>query len=242
LGQGFEVASIKASPVGPAGFRGGCHGIDSVYAPVQAASAPPLGRCIVTDARLSHLVYLAWEMHSMNYIKSGPEWIAGGDERFNVDAKAEDPRKTTERQLLEMLQALLVERFQLKYHREPAEQSGFALTVAKNGPKFQEAKRAGAEFDFGPNGKPGRGQPRTIRGRALTMPKLVDLLTTLGEHGPGVDKTGLAGVYDFTLNWDEDAGPTLDVALREQLGLRMEAQKVPVSYFVIDSARRPSAN
>ena len=51
-----------------------------------------------------------------------------------------------------------------------------------------------------------------------------------------------AAVYDFTLTWDEDAGPTLDVALREQLGLRMESQKVPVEYFVIDSAQRPSAN
>jgi uncharacterized protein (TIGR03435 family) len=42
--------------------------------------------------------------------------------------------------------------------------------------------------------------------------------------------------------WDDDAGPTLDVALQEQLGLRLESQKVPVAYFVIDSAQRPSAN
>ena len=57
-----------------------------------------------------------------------------------------------------------------------------------------------------------------------------------------VDKTGLDGEYDFTLNWDEDEGPTLRTAVEEQLGLKLEPQKVPVSVFVIESARKPSAN
>jgi uncharacterized protein (TIGR03435 family) len=55
-------------------------------------------------------------------------------------------------------------------------------------------------------------------------------------------RTGLAGFYDFTLAWDDDLGPTLPMALRDQLGLHMESQKVPISYFVIDSAQRPSEN
>jgi uncharacterized protein (TIGR03435 family) len=74
------------------------------------------------------------------------------------------------------------------------------------------------------------------------MAMFLRLLSTFGGQGPGIDKTGLEGVYDFTLSWDDDAGPTLPVALREQLGLRMDPQKVPVSYFVIDSAQRPTAN
>jgi uncharacterized protein (TIGR03435 family) len=49
-------------------------------------------------------------------------------------------------------------------------------------------------------------------------------------------------VYDFTLFRDDDAGPTLSTALREQFGLRMELQKVEVSYFIMDFAQRPSAN
>jgi len=238
----FEVASIRPSPDGPNGVRGGCHGIDSVYTPVQAASAPPLGRCIITDARLSHLVSIAWRIQAMAYIHSGPDWIARGDERFHVEAKAEDPSKATEQQLLEMLQGLLVERFQMKFHRESKEEPGFALTIAKNGPKLQESKQARGDFNFGPNGKPARGQPGVIVGRGLRIQALVDILSGFGGRGPGVDKTGLTGLYDFRLNWDEDAGPTIDVALREQLGLRMESQKVPVSYFIIDSAQRPSAN
>jgi len=71
---------------------------------------------------------------------------------------------------------------------------------------------------------------------------LVGFLSTFGGHGPGVDETGLTGVYDFTLMWDEENGPTIQTALREQLGLRMEMKKVAVSYFGIDSAQRPSPN
>src|SRR5690242_13519283 len=51
----FEIASVKPSPPGPNGVHGGCHGVDSVYTPGQAAAAPPLGRCVIGDARLSHL-------------------------------------------------------------------------------------------------------------------------------------------------------------------------------------------
>jgi uncharacterized protein (TIGR03435 family) len=74
------------------------------------------------------------------------------------------------------------------------------------------------------------------------MERLAAFLSSFGNHGPAIDKTGLTGVYDFTLEWDEDNGPTLAAALREQLGLRMEPQRVPVSYFVVDSAHRPSNN
>ena len=74
------------------------------------------------------------------------------------------------------------------------------------------------------------------------MRELVSMLSVFGDRGPGVDRSDLAGLYDFTLSWDNEAGPTLETALREQLGLRMIAAKVQTSYFVIDSAKRPSEN
>jgi uncharacterized protein (TIGR03435 family) len=238
----FEVASVKPAAIG-GGVHGGCHGVDSVYTPGQVNAAPPLGRCVIGDARLSHLVSIAWGMQTMEMIKSGPDWIARGDERFNVEAKAENPSKATEEQLLDMLRSLLVERFQLKFHREPTERPGFALRVAKNGAKLQESARQDPDISFGPGqGKPAPGRPAMFIAQRQSIGRLVDFLSTFGGRGPGVDETGLKGVYDFTLHWDDDAGPTLDVALREQLGLRIESQKVPVSYFVIDSAQRPSAN
>jgi uncharacterized protein (TIGR03435 family) len=238
----FEVASVKRSPE-LNGFSGGCHGIDSVYTPAQKAEAPPLGRCIITDARLSHLVYIAWGMQTMQLIHSGPVWIAGGDERFDVVAKAEDPLKTTEQQLLTMLQTMLIERFQMKFHREPVETSGFLLTIAKNGPKLHQSASQDSDLSLvSGEGKPAPDRPVSLRAKRYSMAMLVKYLSTFGGRGPGIDKTGLTGLYDFTLAWNDDAGPTLTTALREQLGLRLELAKVPVSNFVIDSAQRPSGN
>jgi uncharacterized protein (TIGR03435 family) len=57
-----------------------------------------------------------------------------------------------------------------------------------------------------------------------------------------VDKTGLTGHYDFELTWSETSGSSLFVALQEQVGLRLEAQKVPTEVLVIDHAEKPTAN
>jgi len=240
----FDVASVKSADEGSSGVSGSCHGIDSMYTPDQKTSMPSLGRCVITGARLSHLIDTAWGLNSMALIKSGPDWIARGDKRFNVVAKAEDPAKATEQQLLAMLQTLLVDRFQLKFHFEATEMPGFALVAAKNGTKLQESKSQDAGVTFGAKAqsKPVQGQAIVLKARKYSMAMLADLLSRIGGIGPGIDKTGLHGVYDFTLSWDDDAGPSLSTALREQLGLRVESQKVPVSYFVVDSAQRPTEN
>lgn len=236
----FEVATIKPAPPGPYGVRGGCHGIDSVYSPAQQSEAPPLGRCVVTDARLSHLVGVAWDVE-MNMLKTGPDWMQRGDDRFNVEAKADSPTTTTEKELLQMLQALLIERFHMKYHLQPVQMDGFALTVAKGGPKLAPSKSEDAGMAFGPDGKPVRGAG-VFKAKKISMKELTRMLSLFGERGPGVDRTGLTGVYDLTLTWDNDKGPDLDTALHEQLGLRRQSEKVSTSYFVIDSAQKPSAN
>lgn len=238
----FEVASVKRAAPGNNGVSGGCHGIDTVYTPGQRADAAPLGRCAINDARLAHMVSIAWGLDTMQMIKSGPDWIQRGDERFNVVAKAEDPSKATEQQLLTMLRNMLVERFQMKFHREPAEAQGFALIVAKNGPHLDASKSEDAVLSLGKGGKPAPGQPVALRARRYSMAMLVNFLSTFGGHGPGIDKTGLDGLYDFALAWDDDAGPDLATAPREQLGLRMESQKVQIANFVIDSAQRPTEN
>jgi uncharacterized protein (TIGR03435 family) len=236
----FEVGSIKLAKEGFGAVRGSCHGIDSVYTPAQQASAAPLGRCVITDGRRSHMVGIAWDI-TMNMLKTGPDWIQRGDERFNLEAKAENPTKTTEKQLLQMLQALLIERFQMKFHLEPVLLPGFGLTVAKGGSKLKESKSQDTDDSFGPKGKPGRDRGMFVA-RRYSMREFVRMLSAFGDRGPGVDRTGLTRLYDFTLTWDNEAGPTLETALREQLGLRMESEKVPASYFVIDSAKRPSEN
>ena len=237
----FEVASVRVSSSGANGVRGGCHGIDSKYSPKELAAEPPLGRCVITDGRLSHLIYIAYGLRSIGSIKGAQDWVINGYDRFTVEAKAEDPTKATEQQLLGMLQNLLIDRFKLKFHLESKDMPGYALIVAKSGPKLQESTSEEVGTSFGAAIKPMPGQPVTLTARKYSIGMLTDLLSQIGP-GPMMDRTELHGVYDFKLAWDEAAGPSLSTALQEQLGLKLESAKVPVSFFVIESAQKPTEN
>jgi uncharacterized protein (TIGR03435 family) len=243
----FEVASIKVATSGLNGFGGGCRGIDSVYGAEERARGgiPPLGRCVITDARLSHLIGIAYGV-SMQALDTAEDWIQRGDLRFDVQAKAENPASATRQQLLTMLQNLLVERFQLKFHQVTKDEPGFALVVARNGPKLRTSTSVDEKLTFiGPNGeevpKPVSNAIR-VNARKCSMSALKDVVAFAGNLGPGVDKTGLVGVYDFTLSWNEEDGPSLATALRDQLGLQVRPEKVPVTRFLLDSAKKPAVN
>ena len=243
----FEVASVKVATSGSNGVRGGCRGVDSVFSAEeqQRGGIPALGRCRITDARLSHLIGIAYGV-SMQMLDTGPDWIQRGDLRFDIEAKAENPASATRRQLLTMLQNLLVERFQIKFHQVTKEEPGFALLVAKNGPKLRASTSEEQKLTFiGPNGeelpKP-VSRAIKVNARKYSVSGLKDLIAFVGDIGPGVDRTGLGGVYDFTLSWNEEEGPSLASALRDQLGLEVRREKVPVDRFVLDSAQKPTPN
>jgi uncharacterized protein (TIGR03435 family) len=231
----FEVATIKpAEPGNLKGYRGGCRGIDTKTA--GDAADIPLGRCVVSDARLSHMITMAWSLKTISMIQNAPDWVIGTDERYNLQAKAED-QKATEAQLLEMLRALLVERFHLKYHREDREEGGYALVVAKGGPKMEKS----SDTDVATLGPFNKANPTiTISPRKASMASLAQFLSTFGP-GQVKDETGLDGLYNFHLTWNETEGPSVFSAI-QTIGLRLESRKVPVSYFVIESAQRPGAN
>jgi uncharacterized protein (TIGR03435 family) len=186
------------------------------------------------------MIGIAFQVGSMGYIKGAPDWSSSGD-RFSVDAKVEDPTKATEAQLLQMLQGLLIERFHMKFHRESRDMPGYALTATKNGPKLQTAKGEDVEFTFGAGGKPREGQPTCLTAHKWPISMLASILTQMGK-GPVVDKTELTGEYDFKLCWNDTDGPSLFSALQEQLGLKFEAQRVPVSFFIVESAQKPAEN
>jgi uncharacterized protein (TIGR03435 family) len=227
--QTFEVASVRPATGGYNGFSGGCRGIDS-----RGSSSVPLGRCVISDARLSHMIGIAWDVSMLN-LKTRPDWVQRGMERFNVNAKAENPRTTTDEDLHKMLRALLIERFKLKYHLEDRTESGYALMVSKKGPKLQ---RSTAEHPGIDGGKPTKGRPIVLSLRKVSMAQLAEILSGYGS-GPTIDKTGLTGEYDIKLNWDDNAGPSIYSALQDQLGLRLQPQKVISSLFVVDSAQKP---
>jgi uncharacterized protein (TIGR03435 family) len=190
---------------------------------------------------LSHVINIAWNINNMQLIKSGPDWIARGDDRFDIEAKAENPDTATEEQLLQMLQNLLIERFHLKFHQESVANSGFGLVVGKKGPKLKESTADEAKLLVA-GGKPMPGQPVSLTARKYSIPMLANLLSQTGM-GPVTDESGLKGEYDFQLAWDDNAGPALSSALQDQLGLRLESKKaVPVITMVVDSAQKPDAN
>jgi uncharacterized protein (TIGR03435 family) len=237
----FEVASIKPTKFST-GVMGGCHGRDAHFHPGDDQSTVPMGRCVFTAGRLTHIMAIAYNL-DVNRITRRPDW--DGPLRFDVEAKAENPSATQE-ELLEMLRNLLADRFKLKTARETKQESGYVLVIAKNGPKLKQA-RPGEDEQFTLRGirinkldaVDGKLPLNTITGQNTSIHRLMDALA-LAVRAPVVDRTGLMGSYDFTLRWEPDeevAGP-----LQQQLGLRLDAQKVPVEYINIVSAEKPTEN
>ena len=192
----YEVASIKRNKSGP--------GIIKLDFPPNGFTA--------TNVTLDMLVQEAYGVEDVQ-ISGAPSWFKS--EWYDVEARVDSSvadrlRKLTEDQRTAeqhpMLQALLADRFKLTLHRESKELPGYALVIAKNGPKLQEAK-PGDTYPNGLVGLDGRGAPLTMRvGRgliicqALPVEGLVHALTLQLER-PVLDKTGLKGIYDFTLHW-----------------------------------------
>ncbi len=196
----------------------------------------PICRCVITDGRLSHLILTAWQLETTSTIRNAPQWVIGGDERFTIQAMAED-RGATEAERLAMLRQMLMDRFELEYHRQNLEESGYALVAAKGGVKMVLS----GDHDVTGLDRSNKGDPTvTISAHRYSMAGLASLLSTF-DPGTLKDETGLDGFYNFDLTWNETDRPSVFSAI-QKIGLRLESCKVPVSYFVIDSAQRPGDN
>jgi len=178
-----------------------------------------------------------------------PEAVSGGD-FYEIVAKAAGPVTSDEMRI--MLQALLVDRFKLKTHRETKEMSAYALVEAKGGHKLKEAAMAdgvGVLPVQGPN-------KMALSGQSATLDQLAMFLSG-PLRAPVVDMTGLKGRYDFEFdltNFVPNEGkeraegePPLDpvailqLALPKQLGLKLEGRKMPIEMLVIDHIERVPA-
>jgi bla regulator protein blaR1 len=206
-----------------------------------------------------------------------PKWVAA--DRYSIEARAETGNRTKDQMRL-MVQSLLADRFQLAAHFEAREVPVFELRLAKAGqpgPKLI-SHADGATCDR-PGTSPGDGLPGfpgdchslsaidkpgtmliLVGSRDVTMDVLAGGLSTLMSSGVGrpvIDKTGLKGRFDFTLEWAREprgpaasdspapaapTGPTPIEALRDQLGLKLEPTKASLPILVIDRVERPSEN
>lgn len=219
----FEVASVK--PSGPD---------DRMMFRLQ-----PGGRYIATAVTLKTIVSNAYATPEFS-IRGSPAW--GGSEKYNIEAKVGIPLKPwpdSTRQLSEMLQSLLEERFRFAFHRETRQEIIYELVTAKGGPKLQAAKEGES---------PGFGT-EIGRMRSMAVPLSVFTATLSDMLGRTVlDKTGLTGKFDYTVSYAPDGAPpdddrpSLFTALEQQLGLRLESAKGPVEFLVIDHAEKPDTN
>ena len=67
----FEAATIKPTKLVNTGVKSGCHGIDSKFAPRDLAATVPLGRCVISSGRLSHMIGVAYNL-PMDVLQGGP--------------------------------------------------------------------------------------------------------------------------------------------------------------------------
>jgi len=194
-------------------------------------------------------------------IAGGPDWI--NDDRYDIDAKAGDDADRA--RLMQMLQNLLEDRFQMRVHRESRETPVYLLSVGKNGPKLARSGDGGCPAADTPvaTGRAGAterpcGQIRIsssaagvrMEGDRVPVSELLRVLA-VALNQPVLDKTALSGVFDVRLQFKDEppgappsdsSGPSVFDAVKEQLGLKLEAGKGPVEFLVIDHVERATAN
>jgi uncharacterized protein (TIGR03435 family) len=223
----FAVATIK--PHDPASSR---QGFDATG-----------DRFIIRNQSVATLIMFAYSIHPRQIVDA-PDSLF--HDRYDIEGTTDTPGEPSLRQQQEMLQKLLADRFQLKFHREKRELSVYAIQIAKGGPKLKPAANPDAQPDQEGNG---HGTEQTVTYTSADMANFI-----LGEQfyldRPLVDQTGLKGRYDFSIRYtydevhstDPNAPPGLFTAVQEQLGLKIEATKAGVDVFVIDHVEPPSAN
>jgi uncharacterized protein (TIGR03435 family) len=228
----------------------------------------------VENGTVSALIRFAYNIKSDDQLPRERGWI--GTERFDIDAKIADSQVEAMKTMLPdqrfeqyrmMVQSLLADRFKLQSSRQMKEIPVFALVVAKNGPKLT---RVDVSLEPQMQHMPtlSGGSRGALVARAVSMALFTNWLSGRDDIGGRVvvDETGLAGSYDFTLNWtldstraamssansasqgpgisatQESAGPSILTAIQEQLGLKLESTKAKVEALVIDHVERPSEN
>jgi uncharacterized protein (TIGR03435 family) len=236
----FEVATIKPA-------------VDS---PGRYIRMQSVNRFYAKGFTLNALVAAAYSL-TPRAISGGPAWT--DSDLYDILASTPGDIQPNLDEQMAMLRKLLTDRFQLTFHREPKELPVFALTTAKGGPKLKPSTAPPSELPYLINTvypEEKGGVRILLPARNATMMQFAAMLQRAVLDRAVVDQTGLSGRYDFDLEWTPDENqfggnlprsvdatrPSLFVAMQEQLGLRLEATRGPVSALVIDRVERPSEN
>ena len=237
---GFDVATIKPSEPGSQGKVIGFQGT----------------HFHAVHMNMNDLVAFAYGMHTKQIV-GAPDWF--GADLFDIDGVPDVPGVPTLHQQEMMVQKLLPDRFQLKFHHEQRKLAVYIITTAPGGPKMTKTA-------LGPSDQQGFGL-RGLGDLVVTNMGMAEFAAWM-QNGvmdkPVVDHTGLTDKYDFNLKWtpdesqfaqfrgvganvpapgnDPNAPPSLYTATKEQLGLKFEAGEAMDDVIVIDHVEKPSPN
>jgi uncharacterized protein (TIGR03435 family) len=242
----FEVATVKVNKDGHSG---------------SLVRTP--GGLTATNADFTRLMEMAFQTRLLD-LSAVSESLRS--ERFDIVAKASG--RVVGDQYWDMLRLLLEQRFELKHHTQKKSTQLYALMPVQSGtslgplgPKISRSPDSDCPVE--PTGSNFCGvsvQPGRMIGQRVTMVRVARELSAFTDR-PVQDQTGLSGSFDFQLTWTPDenvstdgrvkllngaaldaSGPSLCLAVREQLGLKFQATRGQVEVLVIDHAEQPREN
>jgi uncharacterized protein (TIGR03435 family) len=199
------------------------------------------------------LIQLAYGLRG-DRIQGGPDWI--NSDLYSVHAKAEANVSQKMREMStrnaealgrQMLQSLLIDRFNLKVSQSTRSGTVSSLIVGKNGPRLHPS-------DLPKGDLPQPVPPIQVTNGVMafnhaSIDFLVNLLSQITQQEIS-NETGLVGVFDFSLHFRQERpgrptdldAPTLEEALSEQLGLKLTTKKGMVETISIEHIDRPTEN
>lgn len=217
----FEVASVKRSRT------------------VSYDNIIGSSRLMLSSRTLKGLIRLAYGIENFQ-IAGAPAWFDSN--KYDIVAKASHDVSRPE--LMLMLRSLLAERFHLVAHPEKRDVAVYALVVDGKSARLRASPPGTPQLTDVPEITT---RPRTTSvkstGRNATMKQLAAWISIQVDRKV-VDKTGLRGGYDFSTEWangqangqtSDTGAPSVFTAVRE-LGLKLEARKLPFEVLVIDGA------
>jgi len=234
----FEVASVKQNKSGER----------------NSSTSGRAGGFTATNVTGQQLVIYAYRLRPFQ-LASGPGWL--GSDRFDIQARVPDGAKQDNPA---MTRALLRDRFKLKAHTEIRQEQVYALVVdrtdGKLGPQIKastrdcQASQPGTPSPCGMNTSV-NDAGGTLVANGQTIEQLANALGGFGLNRMVLDRTGLKGAFDIELKWRPDnlrsattaqgsELPSIFAGLPEQLGLRLESQRGPVEFLIVDSIERPT--
>ncbi len=275
-GLRFSVASVHRN-------KSDEEGSINVSPTSSEASRPTAGLYRGHNIVLVSYISFAYKLTNLQLqsVVSQAPWIA--EERYNIEARADGDPSTEDYRY--MMQALLQERFNLTIHSEVRQKPVYAVVLVVPGRLGKQMRRHapddplcrsrldGATAAPQPSAKDQDGFPSLCGdlvsmpasspgrlkngGRNVSISLMASSLAGVGNVGrPMLDRTGLLGNVDFTLEWaataaniaygedfhPDDSAPTFTTALKEQLGLKLQPQTGPVTVFIVDHINRPDEN